>query len=308
VLKTFKPQWIVAVLLLAGAAVLSVCAQLRPPSGPSLWTARIVAAYPHDPQAFTQGLLIHDGELYESTGQYGHSSVRRVDLTTGIVEQIVPINFTYFGEGLTILGDRIYQLTWKSQTAFVYDVASFELLETKRYRGEGWGLTDDDESLIVSDGSATLSFYDPDSFELRRTVEVRDQGVAVDRLNELEFIRGEIWANIWYEDRSAVCDRQELAAAFRDRASQTLGALSVGARARPEELEIDRPPILFFVEFDVVANQKLDFDLVEAIFPVEILLGKAPHGGMTLDRFRFHRTALRDIADAVLHLVSAALP
>jgi len=203
VLKTFKPQWIVAVLLLAGAAVLSVCAQLRPPSGPSLWTARIVAAYPHDPQAFTQGLLIHDGELYESTGQYGHSSVRRVDLTTGIVEQIVPINFTYFGEGLTILGDRIYQLTWKSQTAFVYDVASFELLETKRYRGEGWGLTDDDESLIVSDGSATLSFYDPDSFELRRTVEVRDQGVAVDRLNELEFIRGEIWANIWYEDRIA---------------------------------------------------------------------------------------------------------
>jgi glutamine cyclotransferase len=202
-LKAVKPQWLIVGLVLAGAGGLSVCAQLRAPAGPVLWTARIVATYPHDPAAFTQGLTVYNGELYESTGQYGHSSVRRVDLESGTVAQIAPVNFTFFAEGLTILGERIYQLTWKSQTAFVYDLASFELLGTRRYRGEGWGLTHDGESLIVSDGSATISFYDPESFTVRRTIDVRDEGAPVERLNELEYIDGEIWANIWYEDRIA---------------------------------------------------------------------------------------------------------
>ncbi len=196
-----KPRWFIASLMLAGAAALGVWAQNRPAAGPGLWTADIVATFPHDPAAFTQGLLVHDGQLYESTGQYGHSSIRRVDLQSGRVEQLAPLNFTYFGEGMTILGERIYQLTWKSQTALVYDLASFELLETKRYSGEGWGLTDDGEALIMSDGSATLRYYDPDTFEQLRTLEVRDQGRPVTRLNELEYIDGEIWANIWYDDR-----------------------------------------------------------------------------------------------------------
>jgi glutamine cyclotransferase len=162
-----------------------------------------VASFPHDPGAFTQGLAIDAGKLYESTGQYGHSSIRRVDLETGEIEQIAPLNFTYFGEGLTVLGERIYQLTWKGQVAFVYDVASFELIAQKRYRGEGWGLTHDGASLIVSDGSATLRFFEPESFEVIRTLEVLDRGQPIDRLNELEFIDGEIWANVWYEDRIA---------------------------------------------------------------------------------------------------------
>jgi len=187
--------------MLAGAAVLAVWAQNFPVAGPTLWTADVVATFPHDPEAFTQGLHVYDGQLYESTGQYGRSSIRRVDLRSGRVEQSVPLNFTYFGEGMTILGGRIYQLTWKSQTAFVYDLASFELLDTKRYRGEGWGLTHDGEALIVSDGSATLSYYDPDDFELLRTLEVHDQGRSVTLLNELEYVDGEIWANIWYDDR-----------------------------------------------------------------------------------------------------------
>ena len=190
-----------ALIGVIGAIGLAVWAQQRAPAGPLLWAARVLASYPHDPGAFTQGLVVHDGQLYESTGQYGHSSVRRVDLETGRVEQLKPLNFTYFGEGLTILDGRIYQLTWKSQTAFVYDVASFDLLDTLSYRGEGWGLTHDGSSLIVSNGSAILTFYDPRSFEVRRTVEVRGPDGPVSMLNELEFIDGEIWANIWYDDR-----------------------------------------------------------------------------------------------------------
>ncbi len=199
--RLLKPRWLIAAIVLAGAAAIGVWAQNRPPAGPTLWTADVVNTFPHDPAAFTQGLLVHEGRLYESTGQYGHSSIRRVDLQSGRVEQMTPLNFRHFGEGMTILGDRIYQLTWKSQTALVYDLESFELLETKRYAGEGWGLTDDGESLIVSDGTATLRYYDPESFELQRTLEVRDRGRPVSLLNELEYIDGEIWANIWYEDR-----------------------------------------------------------------------------------------------------------
>lgn len=201
--RILKPQWLIAGLVLASAAALGVCAQNRPAAGPTLWTADVVATFPHDPAAFTQGLLVHDGQLYESTGQYGHSSIRRVDLQSGRVEQMAPLNFSYFGEGMAILGGRIYQLTWRSQTALIYDLASFELLETKPYSGEGWGLTHDGEALIVSDGSATLRYYDPESFALLRTLEVHDQGRRVARLNELEYIDGEIWANIWYDDRVA---------------------------------------------------------------------------------------------------------
>jgi glutamine cyclotransferase len=188
----------VAAALAAGVAV---WAQLRPSAVPGIVTARVVAEYPHDPTAFTQGLAIEGGQLYESTGQYGHSSIRRVELTSGAVEQIARLNFTYFGEGMTILDDRIYQLTWKSQTAFVYDLNSFEQIETQRYRGEGWGLTDDGASLIVSNGTATLTYYDPATFGVTQTIEVRDEGAPVPLLNELEYIDGEIWANVWYDDR-----------------------------------------------------------------------------------------------------------
>ncbi len=190
-----------AAIAAALAAGVAVWAQLRPSAVPGIVAARVVAEYPHDPTAFTQGLVIEGGQLYESTGQYGHSSIRRVELTSGAVEQIERLNFTYFGEGMTVLDDRIYQLTWKSQTAFVYDLESFEQIETRRYRGEGWGLTDDGASLIVSNGTATLTFYDPATFGVTRAIEVRDEGAPVPLLNELEYIDGEIWANVWYDDR-----------------------------------------------------------------------------------------------------------
>jgi glutaminyl-peptide cyclotransferase len=192
-------------LLLAGAigaaAAIVGWAQLGSGRSVEAWRAEAVAAYPHDPAAFTQGLVVDGGRLYESTGQYGASSLRRVDLASGRVEKLARLNPRLFGEGLTALGGRLYQLTWRSEVALVYDIETFELLETHTYPGEGWGLTDDGEHLILSDGTPELRFIDPESFAEIRRVEVRDGDVPVDDLNELEFIDGEVWANVWYDDR-----------------------------------------------------------------------------------------------------------
>ena len=162
---------------------------------------RVVHAYPHDPQAYTQGLLFLDGHLYESTGLNGRSSLRMVDLTTGRVLQSVPVPSQYFAEGLASWGSTLIQLTWQSHVAFVYDRFSFRLLRTIPYDGEGWGLTQDGQGLILSDGSATLKFLDPADFHVVRTIQVTDQGAPVTQLNELEYVRGEIYANVWHSDR-----------------------------------------------------------------------------------------------------------
>jgi glutamine cyclotransferase len=202
-----KYRWSVAAALVACAAALVAALAAWPqwsgPRAPKLWDVEIVAAYPHDSNAFTQGLAIHAGSLFEGTGQYGASTIRRVDVATGRVEQRQALPQQYFGEGIAILDERLYQLTWRSGTGFVYDVESFEQLASFRYAGEGWGLTHDGEHLIMSDGSETLRFLDPESFEVVRTVRVRDTGRPVVRLNELEYVDGEIWANIWYDDRIA---------------------------------------------------------------------------------------------------------
>ncbi|HEY1986860.1 MAG TPA: glutaminyl-peptide cyclotransferase [Terracidiphilus sp.] len=164
---------------------------------------RIVHAYPHDAQAFTQGLLFLDGHLYESTGLNGKSSLRMVDLESGRVLQQQPVDNKYFAEGLTAWGSTLVQLTWESHVALVYDRFSFRLLRTFAYTGEGWGLTADAKSLILSDGTATLRFFDPATFHEVRSVEVTDHGKPVTEMNELEYVRGEIYANIWHADRIA---------------------------------------------------------------------------------------------------------
>jgi len=159
---------------------------------------RIVHAYPHDPDAFTQGLVYVDGYLYESTGRNGKSSIRKVELTTGKVLQQYDLAEKYFGEGLTSWGSDLIQLTWKDQLGFVYDRASFAWKRSFPYRGEGWGLTHDDHQLILSDGTAVLRFLDPNSFaETRRISVTNESGQPVDNLNELEYIRGEVYANVW---------------------------------------------------------------------------------------------------------------
>ena len=161
----------------------------------------VVKVYPHDPKAFTQGLLYHNGYLYESTGLNGQSSLRRVDLETGEIRQQLDVPATYFAEGLALFDRRLYQLTWQSRLGFVYDLESFQLQRTFNYRGEGWGLAQDSRMLILSDGTSRLRFLDPETFDLRREVEVLDGDSPVTQLNELEFIRGDLWANIWQSDR-----------------------------------------------------------------------------------------------------------
>lgn len=162
---------------------------------------RIVTSYPHDPEAYTQGLVYRDGFLYESTGRRGRSDLRKVRLETGEVVRRIALADRYFAEGLAIWRERLIQLTWESRTGFVYDLDSFRERATFAYAGEGWGLTHDGRHLIMSDGSASLRFLDPESFEVVRRIRVRDGATPVEDLNELEYVRGEIYANVWQSDR-----------------------------------------------------------------------------------------------------------
>jgi glutaminyl-peptide cyclotransferase len=170
--------------------------------------AAVVKAYPHDPNAFTQGLEFHDGRLFESTGRTGQSSLRECVLETGKVLRSVKLPSQEFGEGLTVFGGRIYQLTWLSKKGFIYDVRTFKKTGEFHYDSEGWGLTHDDRSLILSDGTNRLQFLNPQTFAVTRTLEVYAGNEAVTNLNELEYIQGEIFANIWHSTRIARIDPQ----------------------------------------------------------------------------------------------------
>jgi len=166
----------------------------------------VLAKFPHDPAAFTQGLLYADGLFYESAGLYGQSTLRKVDPETGAVLLEKRLDAQYFAEGLALLEGKLYQLTWKENTGFIYDPQDFRQLGTFSYPTEGWGLTTDGSSLILSDGSATLYFLDPQTLQTTRALQVNLDGAPLDRLNELEYIRGEIYANIWYKDLIARID------------------------------------------------------------------------------------------------------
>ncbi len=168
----------------------------------------IIAAYPHDREAFTQGLVYDEGVLFESTGLNGRSSLRRVNLQTGEVLQRRDIDPQYFAEGLALFDGRLIQLTWQSNKGFVYDKTTFEPLREWSYPTEGWGLTHDGKQLIMSDGSATLRFLNPETFAVEREVTVTDAGQPVARLNELEYVNGEIFANVWQTDLVARIDPQ----------------------------------------------------------------------------------------------------
>ncbi|MYM25960.1 glutaminyl-peptide cyclotransferase [Duganella sp. FT135W] len=168
---------------------------------------KVVRSYPHDTQAFTEGLLYRDGVLYESTGLNGKSSIRKVDLASGKVLQSKDIPPQYFGEGLTVWGDTLVGLTWQTQTGFVFDLKTFEMKSQFAYPGEGWGLTQNGKELIMSDGTATLRFLDPKTFLEVRRIKVTAEGIAVDQLNELEVVEGEIYANIWHTNTIARIDQ-----------------------------------------------------------------------------------------------------
>jgi glutamine cyclotransferase len=185
--------------LVIGAVGIGVWANGRD-GAPRVYIAEVVKQYPHDPTAYSQGLIFVDGELYEGTGKYGQSTLRRVDLKSGAVLQQVRVDSRAFGEGITDWNDTIVQLTWKSKVGLVYDRKTFKLLRKFRYSGEGWGVTHDDRNLIVSDGTSTLRFLDPKSFRVVRRLSVHSRGNRIQHLNELEFVDGEILANVWYKD------------------------------------------------------------------------------------------------------------
>ncbi len=206
-------KWHIASILTAIAVLaLSLTAYIlssnRPANAPTQYTYTAINEFPHDTNAFTQGLVIDNNVLYEGTGLNGHSTLRRVELETGEVQQLYALSDEYFGEGITVFGDRIIQLTWQSHMGFVYNKTNFELLQNFTYPTEGWGITHDGTHLIMSDGTANLYFLDPETFERVGQISVNDAGSSVTKLNELEYIKGEIYANIWYEHKIAIINPQ----------------------------------------------------------------------------------------------------
>lgn len=166
-------------------------------SGVPVYAVSIAATHPHDPTAFTEGLFFKDGALYESTGEEGSSLIRKVEPATGKVLQQVELPAPYFGEGIVAFGDKLYQLTWKDQTGFTYNFKDMALGDTFSYQGEGWGMTHNDKNIIMSNGSDELRFLDPATMKPVSSIRVTANGCPVRQLNELEWIDGEIWANIW---------------------------------------------------------------------------------------------------------------
>ncbi len=172
---------------------------------PARYVLRVVREFPHDSSAYTQGLFFSNGSLYESTGQYGSSSFRKVELETGKVLERISFSRKYFGEGSVILGDKLYILTWTNKVLFVYDAASLKYLQSYSYPREGWGLTTDGKSLIASDGSSRIYFLSPD-LKLERSINVTMNGRPIRLLNELEYIDGKIWANVYTTDVILIID------------------------------------------------------------------------------------------------------
>ncbi len=214
VMRTF-PRLLLATAALAAcgqapasAPVANAAAAQPTPGQVPVWGFRIVATYPHDPRAFTQGLLYLDGALYESTGQIGRSTIRRVRLEDGAVQQSVNIPDGLFGEGLVNWGDQLINITWQDGVGYRWDRRTLRRLGAWRYRGEGWGLTQNGTDIIMSDGTHELRFLDPVTLEERRRVAVMDGNVPVPRLNELEWVNGEVFANVWMTPMIARIDPQ----------------------------------------------------------------------------------------------------
>lgn len=190
-----------------------------------VYTYEVMSSYPHDEKAYTQGLLFHDGMLYESTGQYGESSLRKVELKSGKVKKKVDVPGQYFAEGLALFNGKLYQLTWQQGKGFIYGLKDFKLEGEFAYDGEGWGLTTDGQSLILSDGTNQLRFIDPATFRVIKTLSVFEGEQPIMELNELEYIHGAIYANVWKRDRIARID---------PRTGQVLAWIDL-AGLRPEE-------------------------------------------------------------------------
>ncbi|OGP90377.1 MAG: hypothetical protein A2031_05615 [Deltaproteobacteria bacterium RBG_19FT_COMBO_43_11] len=167
---------------------------------PPISVIKVINIFPHDPDAFTQGLVYHKGYLYESTGRYEKSSLRKVDIKTGKIIKIIKLAPEYFGEGITIFDNKIYQLTWMNEAGFIYDLKKIKKINKFSYSGEGWGITTDNKNFYMSNGTSVISCLDPITLKVIRKINVHDGQLPVININELEFIKGEIWANVFMED------------------------------------------------------------------------------------------------------------
>ena len=200
---------VMGLLVLTGVFFINHYSNLEPSANPNLipvYTYKVINAYPHDRSAFTEGLVFEDGVLYEGTGLHEYSTLRRVELETGEILQIRELSSQFFGEGVTLYGNKIIQLTWQSHIGFVYDKYTFKLLQEFNYPDEGWGITHNGKHLIMSGGTETLHFLDPETFEEISQIEVYANNIPVTRINELEYIQGKIYANIWQTERIARID------------------------------------------------------------------------------------------------------
>jgi len=208
-MNRFFKIFLMGLLVLTGVFFIYHYSNLEPSTNSNVipvYTYKVVNTYPHDRSAFTEGLVFEDGVLYEGTGLHGYSTLHRVKLETGEILQICELPPQFFGEGVTIYGNKIIQLTWQSHIGFVYDKYSFKLLQEFNYPDEGWGITHDGKHLIMSDGTSTLHFLDPETFDEISQIEVYANDIPVTRINELEYIQGEIYANIWQTGHIARID------------------------------------------------------------------------------------------------------
>ena len=203
---------------------------------------RVVNRYPHDPNAFTQGLVFADGFLFEGTGLRGRSSLRKVDLTTGTILQYRNLPARFFGEGVTVYHNKVIQLTWRAHVGFVYDKDTFQLIETFHYPTEGWGITHDGEYLIMSDGTSTLYFLNPKTYKNMGLIEVHDRNGPVSNLNELEYVQGLILANVWQTDKIAQ---------ISPATGEVVGWIDLRGLLRPED-RIQRVDVLNGIAYDQV--------------------------------------------------------
>ncbi len=207
----FAAVLVLAVFIAGGVVSLVFWSSGQPPASsgsPVLYTYHIIKTYPHDQEAFTEGLVFNNGALYESTGKLGNSSLRCVDLETGNVQRESILPDQYFGEGIAVIDDSLIQLTWLSQIGFVYDKETFALLGNFSYSPEGWGLTYNGNELIMSDGSSNLYFLNPGTFQKTGQVSVHDGNTSITNINELEYVNGDVYANIWLTQKIAIINPQ----------------------------------------------------------------------------------------------------
>lgn len=217
----------------------------NPNGKPPTYGYEVVKVYPHSSDAFTQGLEYRDGKLFESTGGEGDSSLRLVALENGQVLDKLDVPMPYFAEGLTLLNGKIYQLTWQNQVGFIYDANSLSKIGQFNYEGEGWGLANDGQSLILSDGTSQIRFLDPATFKVTKTITVRDGNKPINKLNELEYLNGEIYSNVWHQDVIAVINPQN---------GNVNSWIDLGGLLRPGEVS-DPEAVLNGIAFDAASQR-----------------------------------------------------